>query len=190
MELLNARQDIADLIEDKDFVFLDLETNGLSVSTEILEVGAIRCSGKTILDPEDALDSVEEFHHLVYFDGEPNWDALNVNKLDPEYLRCHGSQLEDVLRELVDFTRDTLVVGHNIISFDLPILDHHLQKHRLNLHYRGVADTKRLAKNSIHVPSYRLADLSSHFNLPVLPTHRAIDDVRATAHLFRQLMMI
>ena len=174
------------LFAEKDSVFLDLETNGLEVTTDILEIGAIKYKAGQL--GAGNLEPAEIFHAYIYFDGVPNMGAFEVNQLNPITLRTEGKQLAKVLADLREFTRGTTVAGQNIIRFDMPIIGYRCKMHDITLEHGELVDTLHLAKDIVRLPSYRLADLARYFGMNYRPTHRAVDDVRATAELFTKLI--
>lgn len=167
------------------FTVFDIETNGLETSTPILEIAAVKLTDIACNINETSLSS---FERLVYFNGAMNPAAFAVHKIDPRVLRDRGLPLKEVLRDFVDFAGDSVIVGHNIVSFDLRVLSYHLERHEVPLRLAGVLDTCILARKLVkNVPNYRLATLCAYFNTANQPSHRARADVLSTAELFQRL---
>src|SRR5690606_19642172 len=97
--------------------------------------------------------------------------------------------IEAVLPSLLEFIGDAVVVGHNL-RFDLSFLDTAARR----LGYPPVSnrtlDTVALARRLIRseVRNLKLSTLAAHFRSPVTPTHRALDDARATAYVLWGLL--
>ena len=179
-------QEIHELISDYSVIFFDLETNGLAVSTDVLEIGALKFSPGELLSKEEPVGI--PFHRYVYFDGIPDRGAFGVNNLDPDTLRSQGVPMREVLNEFNSFLGEGIVGGQNVKAFDLPILHFQAIRHSMPLEYRHILDTRLIAKKVLYLPSYSLASMSSYFNISHRPTHRALDDVKATVQVFRKLI--
>jgi DNA polymerase III subunit epsilon len=94
-----------------------------------------------------------------------------------------------VLPSLLEFLRASVLVGHNV-AFDLSFLDAALcASGRDPLEHQSV-DTLALARSILRpdVPNCRLATLARALQLQHRPSHRALDDVRATADLLHGLI--
>ncbi len=181
-------QELHELISDYSVIFLDLETNGLAVNTDVLEIGALKFAPGELLSREEPVGI--PFHRYVYFDGEPDRGAFGVNNLNPEILRDEGVPIRDVLSDLNSFLEEGIVGGQNVKAFDLPILHYQAARHSMPLEYAHILDTKIIARKVLFLPSYSLSAMSSHFNIAHRPTHRALDDVKATVQVFRKLIGI
>lgn len=179
-------EDLHNLVSDYPIIFLDLETNGLAVNTEVLEVGALKFAPGELLSREEPVGI--PFHRYVYFDGIPNDAAFSVNRLDPRVLRDEGVPLVHVLNELNDFIEEGMIGGQNIKAFDLPILHYHAMRHSIGLSHGHIIDTRIIAQKTLRLSSYSLGALSAHFHITHQPTHRALDDVKATVQVFRKLI--
>lgn len=172
-------------LKGKTFTFFDLETNGLDRTTAILEIAGLRISA-TDLKKGDMRG--EEFEALIRFYGVMNPAAQAVHKIDSCLLREKGKDLSFVLKDFSLFSQGTLLSGHNIYKFDLPILNHHCTQAGILIESLGAIDTCVVARETLELPNYRLSTLAEYFQIKGRPTHRALDDVRATAEVFRHLM--
>ena len=140
---------------------LDLETTGTDPGwDEITEVGAVTVRGG---------ERLGTFHTLVG-DGWPGIDA--------------------VLPSLLEFVRDTVIVGHNV-QFDLRFLNAALARSgRPLLATHDVIDTMPLARRLVRddVDDCRLGTLAQRFSLEHRPSHRAFEDAAATVDLLHLLI--
>lgn len=160
-------------------VVFDTETTGLDASEdEIVEIAAARCGWNGTHD---------EFHALIA-PLRPVGESEAVHGYSDEYLAAHGRPAEGVLSEFLDFCRGDVLAGHNLIAFDIPILEARLAACGLRLP-GGVRafDTLDISRRLVRLPSHRLADLAAHFGLRTTPTHKAMDDVRANVELLQRL---
>ena len=162
------------------FCVLDLETTGAtSADCEITEIGAVRYVGgqldgtfQTLVDP-----GVEIPPFITVLTGITQAMVLRA------------PSIEQALPAFLEFIGGAVIVGHNI-RFDLSFLN--ASAHRLGyspLPNRSV-DTVGLARRLVRqeVRNLRLSSLAKHFRSPTPPTHRALDDARATAHVFFALL--
>ncbi len=162
------------------FCVIDIETTGCSpASCGITEVAAARyqggeCTGtfQTLVNPGTAIPP-----EIVYLTG------ITQSMVLP------APRIENILRALLDFVRDAVIVGHNV-RFDLSFLNGALAANHYPTFTNRVVDTCRLARRLVRpeVPNCRLGTLSAHFGFANQPTHRALDDVRATADLLHLLL--
>jgi DNA polymerase III subunit epsilon len=157
------------------FVVIDLETTGASPrDCSITEVAAARyeggvCTGTfaTLVNPGVPIPPF-----ITYLTGIT------------ETMICPAPRIESVLPALIEFIGNAVIVGHNV-RFDIAFLDAALKaNHYPTLSQRRV-DTCSLARRLVRseVANCKLGTLSQHFAFPNQPTHRALDDVRATADL-------
>lgn len=178
-------EELSALLSERSCIVMDLETNGLETETAILEIGAL------CIPPNAHDDPLQwgSFESLISFNGIPNPGAFAVNNISLADLQESGRELTGVLREFIEFSRGAVLIGHNIIDFDLRILGYHTRKAGIELAHHAVIDTKRLAQSlHPHLESHRLANLVRHFGIKEAPTHRAYADVVATYSLFKHLI--
>jgi DNA polymerase III subunit epsilon len=162
------------------FCVLDLETTGATAADcEITEIGAVRYVGgepdgtfQTLVDP-----GVEIPPFITVLTGITQAMVLRA------------PSIEVALPAFLEFIGDAVIVGHNI-RFDLSFLNTAARR----LGYEGLpnrsVDTVGLARRLVRqdVRNLRLASLANHFGSPTRPTHRALDDAKATAHVFFALL--
>jgi DNA polymerase-3 subunit epsilon len=165
---------------DVTFCVLDLETTGGSpLDCAITEIGAVKYQGgeligtfQTLVDP-----------------GLPIPPSITILTGITQFMVVGAPRIEEALPAFLEFIGDSVVVGHNV-RFDLSFLKTAASR----LHYAPLAndsvDTVGLARRLVRdeVRNLRLQSLSAHFRSPVTPIHRALDDARATAHVFHCLL--
>ena len=145
------------------FCVLDLETTGTDPTfDEITEVGAVRVQGG---------ERLGTFHTLI----GAGTDAMRA---------------ESMLPHLLEFVRDSVIVGHNV-QFDLRFLNAALRRSgRAPLDTGAVVDTmplaRRLVRDDVH--DCRLGTLAHRFELEHRPSHRAFEDAAATVDLLHLLI--
>jgi DNA polymerase III subunit epsilon len=159
---------------------IDFETTGASANTcAITEVGAAKyhageCIGtlQTLVNP-----GCEIPPEIVYLTG------ITQTMVGP------APRIEAVLPSLLEFIGDAIIVGHNV-RFDLGFLNAALSAHSYPKLSNRSVDTVSLARRLVRqeVANCKLGTLSQHFGFDNQPTHRALDDVRATADLLHLLL--
>lgn len=165
------------------FVVVDLETTGtVSGESRIIEVGAAKFRGgeclgtfQTLVNPGGGDGGIPPF--VVGLTGIT------------EALVIPAPPIEAVLPSMLEFLGDGVLVGHNL-SFDTSFLDADLvASGRQPLTHHRV-DTLALARRLVgdEVADRRLATLARLFRTATQPTHRALDDVLATAGVLHGLL--
>ena len=165
-------------INDEIVVF-DVETTGLDIENdEILEVFALRCGGAGI---------AEEFHAFLK-PTRPVGESENIHHISDAYLAEHGRDAKEALEEFAVFCGGRAMAGHNVLSFDLPLLRSQCARLKLTEPLPpAVFDTLDLTRRFYKMARYTLGAIAENLNLKTKPTHRADDDVRATAELLALL---
>jgi len=165
---------------DVPFAVLDVETTGGSPATAALtEIAAAtfrggECLGtfQTLVDPGC---------------GVPPLISLLTGITDD--MVAGAPPVSCVLPSFLEFVHGAVLVGHNI-SFDLSFLDAALGADGREPLPNATVDTLALARRLLRpdVPNCRLRTLATHLGLEHRPSHRALDDVCATADLLHRLI--
>ena len=178
--MLRSFDDLGTPLHEVTFCVVDLETTGASAQTcEITEVGAAvfrggECLGtfQTFVDPcAPIAPAVSALTGIT--------DAMVRDAPTPS----------EVLPTLLEFVGGAVLVGHNL-RFDVGFLDAALLADERSPVGLWSVDTLGLARRllSDEVPDHRLGTLADHLDLDHRPTHRALDDVLATADLLHTLL--
>jgi DNA polymerase III subunit epsilon len=174
--------DLATPLHDVTFCVVDLETTGASpADCTITEVGAAKFQGgeclgtfQTLVNPGVA---IPPFITLL--------TGITQAMVGP------APPIREVMPALLEFVGRSVLVGHNV-RFDISFLDAALlagDRGRLGLPtVDTVALARRLVGEDDDVFDCRLGTLATRFGLPHQPTHRALDDVLATADLLHLLL--
>jgi DNA polymerase-3 subunit epsilon len=166
-------------LSDVTFVVLDLETTGtVPGQSRIIEVAAAKYRGGECLGT---------FQTLVNPGcGVPPFIVALTGIT--EALVVPAPTIDEVLPTLLEFIGAAVLVGHNL-RFDTSFLDADLIARGRPRLANARVDTLTLARRLIRdeVPDCRLATLAARFRTVVRPTHRALDDVLATAEVLHAL---
>jgi DNA polymerase-3 subunit epsilon len=164
------------------FTVVDIETTGWAPEDAgITEIGAVRVQGGTVL---------AEFGSLVN-PGIPVPEAITELTGISDQMLISAPPVDDVLPRLLAFAEGSVLTAHNA-PFDLGFLTAACAAMGRDWPGFEVLDTVRLARHLMatpqEVPDRKLATLARFFGTPVRPSHRALDDARATAVVLGELL--
>ena len=156
------------------FVALDIEATGMDpVRDEILEVAVVRSSSSNVL---------EEFQTLVQPSGAVPLSIVRLTGIDPDDVAA-APALDAVMPLLAKTIAHYPVVAHSV-GLDLAMLD----AAGLTLSNERF-DTYQLATLVLpDLPNYALSTVAERLGIPSGAGHRALDDARVTADVFRTLL--
>lgn len=176
-----AFDQLGTLLADTTFVVVDLETTGGSASADaITEIGAVKVRGgqvlgelATLVDPGRGVPP-----QIVRLTGIT--DAMLVD----------APPVTQVLPSFLEFAAGAVLVAHNA-GFDTGFLRAACERQDLAWPRPPVLCTVKLARRVLtrdEAPSVRLGVLAPLLGSPVRPTHRALDDARATVDVLHALL--
>lgn len=154
------------------YIVLDIETTGFSRKDDrIIEIAADKyCNGKL----------VEKYHTYVN-PGFPIYSYITQLTGITNATLKDAPKIQQVKKSFLSFIGSTTLVGHNIISFDLPFIREQLKVGIDN----AVIDTLKMAKEVFPgLPSYKLSFLDQALHLGCLEHHRAENDIVITNALY------
>lgn len=167
------------------FVILDLETTGGAphLGAGITEVGAVKVRGgqllgefQTFIDPQHSIPAY--ITELTGITNEMVFQSPTIAQIFPSLLEFLGSSTETVL------------VAQNA-PFDLSFLKFAARANRFEWPTYPVIDTAIIARKVLtkdEVLNCKLGTLAEFFGTATTPTHRALDDARATVDVFHGLL--
>jgi DNA polymerase III subunit epsilon len=103
---------------------------------------------------------------------------------------CNAPTIDSVLPAFLEFSRGAVLVAHNA-GFDIGFLRAAAERCQITWPRPPVLCTVRLARRVLtrdEAPSVRLAALARLFGAATTPTHRALDDARATVDVLHGLI--
>lgn len=158
------------------FVFLDLETTGLSPEAdEIVEIGAIRVN-------RGQIDS-DTFSTLVKPEKRIPKHITEINGITQSMVNDCGIPLAEALSGFIEFIGDLPLVTFNA-DFDMGFLWNAAKRQGLAIENRYACALKLARRAWPGLPSYRLADLARIGNLGDKDAHRALGDCRRGLIIF------
>jgi DNA polymerase-3 subunit epsilon len=172
--------DLGAPLHEVPFCVLDLETTGAAPSScEITEIGAVKYVGGELLGT---------FQTLVN-PGAPIPPMITVLTGITQIMVVEAPYIAEALPSFLEFIGDAVIVGHNV-RFDMSFLNAAAERLGYGRLPNRTVDTLGLARRLIRseVRSLKLSSLAAHLRSPVAPNHRALEDARATAHVFWSLL--
>ena len=169
-----------ELLHRVTFVVVDVETTGWEPGPDALtEVAAVRFTGG---------ECTGSFHSLVN-PGVPIPPFVSqLTGIDDDMVAA-APGIESVMPQLMDMIGDDVLVGHNV-GFDISFLEAALEATASEPLANPVVDTLHLARRLVRddVINCKLGTLARRLRLDHLPSHRALEDVLATADLLHALI--
>lgn len=162
-----------------DYVVFDLETTGISCTTdEVVEISAIKVQNGKVVD---------EFTALVNPGRPIPYSASEVNGITDDMV-ANSPFFEEALSEFLTFVGDAVLVGHNIHTFDMKFLYRDAERFWGETIGNDYIDTLHIAK--AYLPTLRhhkLVDLADHYGIDAEGAHRALNDCRMNQLVFEHL---
>ena len=157
------------------YIVLDIETTGFDPNVDdAIEFAAVKldATGKQIGELDILLSTNQTISPLVQ----------SLTGISPDMI-ASSKHLDEVKSQIEDFVGDLPIIGHNI-SFDVDFLT----AKGVNLP-GDCLDTLTLSQTILPAqPGYSLEQLSHRLGFANQPSHRAMNDVLATADLFLALI--
>ncbi len=161
-------------------IFLDLETTGLNFKRDrIVEIGLVplKKNGKRgkrfLINPKIPIKKRAYMVHGISFEDV---------KGSPYF--------EDVKDEVLKALNGNIVVGFNVVNFDIPFLNYELFRVGEKALFNRVIDLKEVAKIVFNEPPNSLYSLAKYLGIKVKKIHRALEDAETTRKIFIKLMEI
>ena len=162
-----------------DYVVFDLETTGTSCTTdEVVEISAIKVQNGGIVDEFTTL--VNPGRSIPYYASEVNGITDDMVKDSPFF--------EEALSEFLTFAGDSVLVGHNIHTFDMKFLYRDAERFWGKTIGNDYIDTLQIAR--VYLPGlkrHRLVDLADHYKIDAEGAHRALNDCHMNHLVFEHL---
>lgn len=160
------------------YVVVDVETTGLNPSQDhIIEVGALKVVNGEVTSSYSSLinPGVQLNPFITELTGITNEDL------------CTAPDPYPVFSAIRDFIGDSAIVGHNV-HFDINFLYDSFEYYLSQPLCNNFVDTLRLSKKYFkNAPSHKLRVLAEYLCIPVVVSHRALEDCYTTNSLYRML---
>ena len=160
------------------FVVLDTESTGLTKDDEMIEIGILSDSGRTL------------FNARYCPEKEVNYYASKVNHLTKEQLKDYPKFTKSAWDEIKKAIGGKIIVGHNIRAdkrfIKQTLLRYHIEDDTETV-FAGMIDTQDLARKWLKAESYSLDRLTTLIGIDREEQHEALDDSRMTLELVDRL---
>lgn len=159
------------------FVCFDIETTGLSpVKDKIIEIGALKVREGKI---------TENFRKFINPGIKLPPGIVKLTGITDEMVQ-HAETEETVISQFLAFTRDYVLMGHNI-SFDYSFVKTAAKRQYEEFDKMGI-DTLELSRKLLpDLGSKSLESMCRYYKIINQNAHRAYDDAKATALLYVSL---
>ena len=163
-------------------IVLDIETTGLEYKEghKIIEIACLELSNfiptgkvfQTFVNPKKEISaSAKEKHGITE-------DFLKDKKL-----------FNEIVPDFIKFIKDSALIAHNGISFDIPFLNYELRYNKFNTINNPVIDTLNLARKKFPGSSVSLDALCRRFDIDLSnrKKHGALIDAKLLADVYLEL---
>lgn len=179
----------------EQFVSFDLETTGFSRKDDrVIEIGAVRMR---LNKSTGKYDEVDSFSCLVNPGKGSNGNQIFIT---PYITQLTGISNEMVANQIVEseavlkfveWCKDDIVAGHNIVKFDIPFLKAAVKRAGAKWSPNSCMDSLQLAgnlqlKEKGFVPNLKQPTLADWLGFKY-NAHRAVDDCRACSVILQKL---
>lgn len=162
-----------------DYVIFDLETTGIScTSDEVVEISAVKVEGGVVVD---------EFTTLVNPGRPIPYQATSVHGITNEMVE-NSPMFREALADFNDFIGDSVIIGHNIHTFDMKFIQRDAQKYFGKYIGNDYIDTLEIARLYLpELPGRSLVELADHYGIGSQGAHRALNDCLMNQQVFECL---
>ena len=170
-----------DIFNEK-FAVVDLETTGLNdghngkKADSIIEIGAVKIDGGKITD---------KYSTFVACDEPIPEEITRLTGITQNDL-TGAPTVKEVIKRFYEFSRDCIIVGHNIL-FDYGFIRYYGKQYGYEFN-NNIIDTFLLSREKLNgnVENYKLATVAKHFGINFNP-HRALVDAEVSAKILLEL---
>ena len=158
----------------QSFVVFDIETTGFSSTNDkITEIGAVKIENFEIVDV---------FSELINPEIDISYKIQELTGITNN-LVADKPKIEEILPKFLEFVGDDVLVAHNA-DFDMGFISQKSREQNLEFKNKSI-DTLTLARILLpDLKRHRLNVIAKALGIPLLNHHRAVDDAKATAHIF------
>lgn len=160
------------------YAIIDVETTGLKAQRDkITEIAIVLHDGERV---------IEEWSTLVNPEMPVPYGITELTGITDEMLE-NAPRFFEVARHIVELTENAIFVAHNV-RFDYSFVREEFRRLGYTYSRKQLCTVHLARKTWPGLSSYSLDSLIRHLRIPVAQRHRALDDARATAVLFEQML--
>ena len=174
--LFEEKKTVPAFLQNKTFVIFDFEATDKYINTaEPIEIAAVKMVDGVL---------TEVFQSFAK-PNVPITDFITELTSITNEMVADSPAFEDILPDFFKFTRNSILVGHNISGYDFPLLEKYARQEGYKFD-NELVDTLLLAREHLtEFKRFDLVSLSKNLNISHKNAHRAIADVYATAELLK-----
>lgn len=166
--------------------FLDIETDGVNINTaNILQVAILTPIVDSDLESFNYINTWSKY--ILPYEGYSQKDnnAYHINKIGDKQLKS-AILMKDAAEEISYLLSDTIIVGYNVNTFDIPIIKRHLEKYNETMLHKFSID---LYPACWKEKKQKLEDAVARYNLSSNPNpHDATADASCCIDLLSELI--
>ena len=163
-------------------VVLDIETTGLEYKEghKIIEIGCMELS--------NFLLTGKTYHTFINPEKESSASAREKHGILDDFLK-DKKLFREIVPDFLEFIKNSPIVAHNGLYFDIPFLNHELKLNNFNILKNPVVDTLVLAKKKFPNSPANLDALCRRFDidLSIRKKHGALIDTKLLAKVYLEL---
>lgn len=163
----------------RDFVVFDTETTGMPPGARLVEIGAVKVRGHSIVD---------RFEQLIFPEQPIPERVIEIHGISDAAVEDAAPALE-VLPEFFRWIGKTPLIGHNV-PFDATMLAAECTRLGLPAPENPTYCTLSASRRLLQRRSHSLQNLASEFRLDSGRSHRASDDAETTLQLLWKLIEV
>jgi DNA polymerase III epsilon subunit family exonuclease len=173
------KDEVPEEIKKDTYVVIDLETTGTEDNDRITEIAAVKIQDGKIN---------QVFTTLVNPKKKIPEKVIQITGITDEMVAMSPT-FEQVAGDLYKFCYGAILVGHNILEFDLPVLNRYSDITHYYYDEHKVLDTLIIAREKLKgkINNFRLNTVAEYFNITNIMAHRAQFDALTTAKVFLEL---
>ncbi|HEY8423978.1 MAG TPA: exonuclease domain-containing protein [Clostridia bacterium] len=173
------KDEVPEEIKKNTYVVIDLETTGTSENDRITEIAAVK-----IIDGKIC----QMFSTLVNPKIKIPAEVSKITGITDDMVAMSPT-FEQVAGDLYKFCDGAILVGHNILEFDLQVLNKYSDITHYYYDQHKVEDTLLIAREKLKgkINNYKLSTIAEYFNITNPMAHRAQFDALTTAKIFLEL---
>ena len=163
-------------------VVLDIETTGLDFKEghKIIEIACMELS--------NFLLTGKSYHTYINPEKESSASAREKHGILDVFLK-DKKLFREIVPDFLEFIKDSPLIAHNGMAFDIPFLNYELKFNKLNIIKNPIIDTLILARKQLPGASASLDALCRRFDIDLLnrKTHGALIDAKLLAKVYLEL---
>lgn len=162
-----------------DYVVVDLETTSRNINyAEIIEIAAIKVKDNK---PIDTFSTLVQPEFLIPA------NATAVNGITNEMV-VDAPTIDEVIGTFVEFVGDSVIVGHNITTYDINIIYDYVKKCLEEDFSNSFLDTLYMARACLcSLDNYRLGTIADCYGISTEGAHRALTDCYLTHECYQRM---